>query len=87
MLRCYFDWIWIDGDLEFHPVSYFSRRATDAETKYHSFELETVTIVYSLRRFRVYLEGIKFRVFTDCNSLALTLGKRTVNSRIAQWAL
>lgn len=71
----------------FHPVSYFSKRTTDPETRYHSFELETLAIIYSLRRFRVYLEGICFKIVTDCNSLALTLAKRNINSRIARWAL
>lgn len=71
----------------FHPVAYFSKRTTDAETRYHSFELETLAIIYSLRRFRAYLEGIKFKIMTDYNSLAMTLGKRNINSRIARWAL
>lgn len=47
----------------------------------------SIAIIYALRRFRVYLEGIPFTIVTDCNSLALTLGKRLVNPRIARWAL
>lgn len=74
-----------DGKL--HPVSYYSRRTTDAEEKYHSFELETLAIIYSLRRFRVYLEGIPFLIVTDCNSLTQTLSKKSLNPRIARWAL
>lgn len=74
-----------DGRL--HPVSYFSKRTTGAESRYHSFELETLAIIYALRRFRVYLEGIPFRIVTDCNSLTQTLSKRTVNHRIYRWAL
>lgn len=64
-----------DGKL--HPVSYYSRRTTAAEENYHSFELETLAIIYSLRRFRVYLEGIPFKSYTDCNSLTQTLSKKT----------
>lgn len=45
-------------DGKWHPVSYYSRRTSPAEINYHSFELETLAIIYSLRRFRVYLEGI-----------------------------
>lgn len=74
-----------DGRL--HPVSFFSKRTTGPESRYHSFELETLAIIYALRRFRVYLEGIPFRIVTDCNSLTLTLSKRTVNHRIYRWAL
>lgn len=41
-----------------HPVFYFSQRTTEVEAKYHSFELETLAIVYALRRFRIYLQGV-----------------------------
>lgn len=74
-------------DGAFHPIAYFSKRTTEAETRYHSFELETLAIINALRRFRTYLEGIKFKIVTDCNSLTLTLNKKLVNSRIARWAL
>lgn len=74
-----------DGKL--HPIAYFSKRATEIEARYHSFELETLAIIYSLRKFRIYLEGIPFKIVTDCNSLALTLGKQCSNMRIARWAL
>lgn len=74
-------------DLKFHSVFYFSKRATDAETKYHSFELETLAIIYALRRFRVYLHGLKFKIVTDCQSLILTLDKKDINPRISRWAM
>lgn len=75
------------ADLKFHPVFYFSKRTTNTECKYHSFELETLAIIYALRRFRVYLQGIPFKIVTDCESLKLTLNKKEVNPRIARWAL
>lgn len=74
-----------DGRL--HPVAYYSRRTSEAEAKYHSFVLETLAIIYSLKRFHVYLHGIPFRVVTDCNALAQTLDKRDLNPQIARWAL
>lgn len=74
-----------DGKL--HPTAYFSKRTTSAESRYHSFELETLAIIYSLRKFRIYLEGIPFRIITDCNSLAMTLNRKSVNAKIARWAL
>lgn len=74
-------------DGKFHPTSYFSQATTAAESRYHSFELETLGIVYGLRRYRVELQGIKFVVVTDCNSLKLTLEKRHLNPRIARWAM
>ncbi|XP_043478302.1 uncharacterized protein LOC122508807, partial [Leptopilina heterotoma] len=74
-------------DGHFHPIFYFSKRTTEVESKYHSFELETLAIIYALKRFRIYLQGIKFKIVTDCNSLKLTLDKKEVNPRISRWAL
>lgn len=31
-------------DLKFHPIFYFSKRTTDVESRYHSFELETLAV-------------------------------------------
>lgn len=74
-------------DQKLHPVFYFSKRTTEAETKYHSFELETLAIIYALRRFRTYLLGIQFKIITDCQALSLTLKKKETNPRIARWVL
>lgn len=41
-------------DNKMHPVFYFSRRITEVEARYHSFELETLAIVYAVRRFRIF---------------------------------
>lgn len=73
----------LDG--KFHPIAYFSRSVGKHEENYHSYELETLAIVYALARFRVYLAGIPFTIVTDCNSLVMTFNKKDVNSRIARW--
>lgn len=70
-----------------HPISYYSRRTTAAEARYHSFELETLAIIYSLRRFRVYLQNMPFMIVTDCQLLTQTMAKKSLNARIARWAL
>jgi len=48
-----------------NPVFYYSKRTTEVEAKYHSYELECLALVYAVKRFHVYLNGIKFKVFTD----------------------
>lgn len=75
------------ADRKLHPVFYFSKRTTETESKYHSFELETLAIIYALRRFRTYLLGLKFKIITDCQALSLTLNKKETNPRIARWVL
>lgn len=71
----------------FHPVAFFSKKTTPEESRYHSFELETLAIIKALRHFYVYLQGIRFTIVTDCSSLTLTLAKKQVNCRIARWAM
>lgn len=70
-----------------HPVFYYSKRTTETEAKYHSYELECLALVYAVKRFHVYLNGIRFKVFTDCESFKLTMNKKHMNPRIARWAL
>lgn len=69
----------------FQPVSYFSRKTNAEERKLHSYDLETLAVVASLNRFRIYLIGIPFKIFTDCNALRSTLIKRDLIPRIARW--
>jgi len=59
-----------------HPVFYYSKRTTETEAKYHSFELECLALVYAVKRFHVYLNGIRFKVFTDCESFKLTMNRK-----------
>ena len=75
------------NDGKWHPVFYYSKRTSDAESRYHSFELETLAVLYALRRFRPYLQGKTFRIVTDCNSLTMTLNRKDMNPRIARWSL
>ncbi|XP_055913761.1 uncharacterized protein LOC129947273 [Eupeodes corollae] len=74
-------------DKKLHPIFFFSKRSTDPESRYHSYELETLAIIYALRRFRIYLTGIRFKIVTDCRSLTQTLNKKILNPRISRWAL
>lgn len=71
------------ADHKFHPIFYFSKRTTETESRYHSYELETLAIIYALKRFRIYLQGIQFKIIMDCNALILTLNKKDLNPRIA----
>ena len=71
----------------FHPVFYFSKRTTAVESRHHSFKLDTFAIIHALRHFWIYLQGIPFKIDTDCNALKLTLDKEYINLRISRWAL
>ncbi|CAF4783235.1 unnamed protein product [Pieris macdunnoughi] len=66
-------------------VGYFSKSTQGAESRYHSYELETLAVVRALQHFRHYLIGIAFKIVTDCNSLKLTEHKKDLLPRVARW--
>lgn len=70
-----------------HPVYYASGKTTRAEEKYTSYELEVLAIVKSLKKFRVYLLGIAFKIIIDCRAFTLTMSKKDLCVRVAKWAL
>lgn len=68
-----------------HVVAYFSKVTQGAESKYHSYELETLAVVKALQHFRHYLIGLKFTIITDCNALKSTQRKKDLLPRVARW--
>ncbi|CAH1969923.1 unnamed protein product [Acanthoscelides obtectus] len=69
------------------PVYYFSRSTSRDEKLYHSYELETLAVVESIKRFRVYLTGIHFKIVTDCSAVRGTFEKKDLLPRVARWWL
>lgn len=75
------------SDNTLRPVMYFSRVTSREESMYHSYELETLAVVETLRKFRVYVIGKHVKVVTDCTAVRATLTKRDIIPRIARWWL
>lgn len=75
------------SDVPYRAVGFYSRQTSPEERNFHSYELETLAVVCSLRKFRVYLLGQSFKVVTDCNALRSTFSKRDLIPRIARWWL
>lgn len=68
-----------------HVIEYFSRRTSEAESRYHSYELETLAVVRAVEHFRHYLYGCRFQVYTDCNSLKASKSKVDLTPRVHRW--
>lgn len=68
-----------------HVIAYFSRRTTEVESRYHSYELETLAVVRAVENFRHYLYGQHFTVYTDCNSLKASKAKTDLSPRVHRW--
>lgn len=69
------------------PVSFFSRKTTKLEQKYHSYEWETLAVKESLLRFRYYLLGKTFKIVTDCKALQQSKDTQHLVPRVARWWL
>jgi len=74
-------------DNALHPVYFSSGKTTPAEEKYSSYELEVLAIVKALKKFRIYLLAIPFKIVTDCRVFTLTMNKKDLCVRVARWAL
>jgi len=64
-----------DGN-RLHPIGYMSKKTSEAQQKFHSYELEVLVIVEALKKFRVYLLGLHFKIVTDCAAFNKTLEKK-----------
>lgn len=76
-----------EEDDRFHAVYFTSRKTTEAEKRLHSYELEALAVIHAVKKFRVYLLGIKFTLVTDCSALQRTLSKIDISPKAARWAL
>lgn len=68
-----------------HPVAYMSQQTADTQSRYHSYELETLTVVRAIKHFRHNLYGRKFKVITDCNASKASKNKKDLLPRIHRW--
>lgn len=64
-----------------------SKKTTQAQQRYHSYELEVLAIVEAVKKFRSYLLGLQFKIVTDCAAFTKTLDKKELATRLACWAL
>ena len=71
-------------DQQFHPVEYKSRKTTDAQQEYHSYELKVLEIIEALKKWRVYLRGHKIKIVTNCNAFAMTIKMKDVPLRVSR---
>ena len=57
------------------PISFFSRKLLPAEKKYSTFDKELLAIYLAVKKFRYFVEGRKFAIFTDHKPLTFVFNK------------
>jgi hypothetical protein len=74
------------GDID-HPLAFASRKLSTAEINYTTTEREGLAMVYALQKFRHYLLGGHFKMFTDHSALKYLVNKPVLGGRICRWLL
>ena len=57
-------------DSAWKPIAFFSKKLSNAEMKYSTFDRELLAIYKAIKRFRYFIEGRRFHVYTDHKPLS-----------------
>ena len=67
------------------PIAYESKKLTSAEQKYPVHEQELYAIFNACKTFRCYIEGTKFKIYTDHASLKYIKTQPAMSRRVTRW--
>lgn len=70
-----------------HPIAYASRTLNKCERKYSVTEKELIAVIFSIEKFRSYVQGSRFTVETDHASLLWLTNISNPTGRLARWAI
>ncbi|XP_055584991.1 uncharacterized protein LOC129737854 [Uranotaenia lowii] len=70
------------------PVAYFSQKLGTTQQRYCATEKEALAVLKSVEKFRCYVEGSKFTVYTDASALTYILRSSwRTSSRLCRWSI
>lgn len=65
-----------------HPIPFVSRKLSKAKKNYSTTECEGLVMVYALQKFRHYLLGRHFKMYTDHSALRYLVNKLVLRGGI-----
>ena len=74
------------GEID-HPIAFVSRKLSKVEKNYTTTEREGLAMMYDLQKFRHYLLGSHFKMFTDHSTLKYLVNKHALGGNICRWLL
>lgn len=72
---------------KFHAVQHASRLLSDCETRYSTTDKESLCIVWAIEKFKRFVMGLPFTVYTDHRALNWLNSKEKLPSRLQRFAL
>ena len=68
-------------------ICFASKKLSDAEGSYSTIEKECLAVVWGIKRFHVYLYGVRFVLQTDHEPLTYMNRAKFTNNRLMRWAM
>ena len=75
-----------EGGLD-HPILFARRKLLSVEHNYTTIEKEGLEMVYALQKFRHYILGAHFKMFTNHSMLKYLVNKPVLGGKICKWLL
>ena len=68
-----------------HPIVFASCKLSKAEKNYSTTKCEGLAMVYALQKYRHYLLGGHFKMYTDHSMLKYLVNKLVLGGQICRW--
>jgi hypothetical protein len=76
-----------EGSTDKRPVAFFSAKLSSCQQRYVAVQIECYAVLLAVEHFRMYLEGRRFHLYTQSNSLNWLFGEAILKPVLARWVL